>query len=132
MKLLILQGIPGAGKTTWAREFIKNKGTEWVIVNRDSIRESLGDYWVPKRESLVTSIENYTIEISLNKGYNVIVDATNLNPSKLEDIGVYCNAEIEYKKFDVSLEEAIERDKNRERTVGAAVINKFYKRWRAL
>ena len=37
-KILVLCGLPAAGKTSYAREFIKGK-TDWVIVNRDSIRE---------------------------------------------------------------------------------------------
>ena len=36
-------GPPASSKTTWAREFIKGK-TDWVIVNRDSLREGRGDY----------------------------------------------------------------------------------------
>lgn len=41
--ILILKGPPASGKSTMAREFIKGK-VDWVIVNRDSLRESRGDY----------------------------------------------------------------------------------------
>lgn len=43
-ELLVLQGIPASGKSTWAKEFIKGKEDQWIIVNRDSIRESTGKY----------------------------------------------------------------------------------------
>lgn len=42
-KILCLMGPPASGKSSYAREFIKGK-TDWVIVNRDSLRESRGDY----------------------------------------------------------------------------------------
>lgn len=48
-KLIILQGIPGSGKTTYARQFCKDHDN-YVRVNRDDIRNMLGEYWVPKRE----------------------------------------------------------------------------------
>jgi len=75
-KLLILQGIPASGKSTWAREFISkdNNSKKWIIVNRDSIRSMLGEYWVPTREDLVSEIEKYTIETALLRDYNVIVE----------------------------------------------------------
>ena len=65
-------------------------------------------------------------------GYNVCLDATNLNLKFLEkwvEIAELLNISIEYKKFDISLEEALERDKNRELPVGEKVINQFYNKY---
>lgn len=39
-----------------------------------------GDYWVLTRESLINIYEETLVKEALNKGYNVIIDATNLNP----------------------------------------------------
>ena len=47
--MIVLQGCPASGKSTWAKEFIKDK-PNWVIVSRDEIREGTGKYWVPSRE----------------------------------------------------------------------------------
>lgn len=132
--------ITASGKSTWARDFIKTRSEEWVIINRDSIRDMLGNYWVPSREKLVSQIEEMNICLSLTYGCNVIVDATNLNPrtiQKLEQIAKRYSTDIiprkevivEYKKFDIDLETAIERDKNRERTVGEDVIKNFYNKY---
>lgn len=44
-KVIILQGIPASGKSTWAREQALARPKEVVIVNRDAIRDSLGKYW---------------------------------------------------------------------------------------
>lgn len=142
LTLLILQGIPASGKTTWARKFIEGKSKEWVIVNRDSIRNMLGEYWVPSREKLVSNIEQISVSNAFGQGYNVILDATNLNPKTLktfEEIVEHFikdrgfNITIEYKKFDVTLKQALRRDLWRHisgnRSVGRKVVIDFYNRY---
>ena len=131
-KLLILQGIPASGKSFFAKQWVEESPETRVIVSRDSIRRGLGVYWVPSREVLVSSIEEHSVFEALDMGYNVCLDATNLNPNYLEkwkEIADLLNSPIEYKKFDISLEEALERDKNREFPVGEKVINQFYNKY---
>ena len=79
-KVTILQGLPASGKSTYAKKLVNANPENTIIVNRDSIREGLGKYWVPSRECLVTQIEQFMIKEALLKRYNVIIDATNLNP----------------------------------------------------
>ena len=43
--LLVLQGVPAAGKTTWAKEFMGSH-MNWVRVNRDEIRMNMNDTWI--------------------------------------------------------------------------------------
>ena len=127
-KLLILQGVPASGKSTFARQ-LAHKDKSYVIVNRDSIRNSKGDYWVPSHEDYVTSIEEFSIKNALGRGYNVIVDATNLNPitiNKWKVISEEFNAEIEFKMFEISFEDAVARDKLRDNSVGEKVIKNFF------
>lgn len=133
-KLLILQGIPASGKSTFARKWVEESPKTRVVVNRDSIRRMLGTYWVPSRERLVDRIEEYIIKESLLQEYDVCVDATNLNPKtikKLEQIGI--DSEITFHEFRIDLEEAIDRDSKREESVGKEVIttfyNKYYESW---
>ena len=145
-KLLILQGIPACGKTTWAKKFVLENSLTHIRVGRDEIRRMFGKYWVPERENLVTKVEMESITQGLLEGYTVIVDATNLNPrtvAKFEEIVKRVNKvnsgiprklgkkddliEIEYKKFDITLEEALARDAKRgEEAVGEAVVKEFY------
>ena len=141
MIVTILKGCPGSGKSTWASKVVKyDAGT--VIVNRDSIRASLGKYWVPSRENLVTDIEYSMIEKALLRRYNVIIDATNLNKTflqRLEDhISVISsfnniNVNIIYKEFNVPLWKLVLRDVKRGlfggRYVGYKVIKSFYDRY---
>ena len=117
-KLIILQGPPASGKSTWAKEFV-SKNKDHIIVNRDSLRLMFrGQY--PKDESkleeVVSSMEIYSIKEAIKNGYNVIIDATNLNPKTLNKWKTLVNelsVEIEYKQFYISFFEALERDKKR-------------------
>ena len=130
-KVIILQGCPAAGKSTWAREFVKGK-KDWVIVNRDSIREGRGDYWIPEQEKFISELEVFHIRKALEYGLNVIIDATNLNPktiAKWENLAKELNCEIEYKKFYIPFKEAVERDSKRERSVGKKTLKHFYKKY---
>ena len=133
-KLLILQGPPASGKTTYARE-LATKDSSYIIVNRDSLRRMRGKYWLPEQEDLITSWEMDCIALGLHHGYNVIVDATNLNQKTLDRIlnlgnVKNGNAEVEYKMFDTSLEECIRRDSLRgEDKVGREVIERFYNKY---
>lgn len=127
-KILILTGPPAAGKTSYAREFIKGK-TDWVIVNRDSLREGRGDYWIPSQEDYISDLEEFSVKSAINRGYNVIIDATNLNPKTREKwtrLAAETKSLIEYKEFYIPFKEALERDKNRERSVGEKVLKNFY------
>lgn len=129
--ILILKGPPASGKTHYAREFIKGR-IDWVIVNRDSLREGRGDYWVPEQEEYISDLEEFSIRQAIKRGYNVIIDATNLNPKTLDKwdkIAQETNSIIKIQEFYVPFKVAVERDKNRERSVGEKVIKHFYQKY---
>ena len=130
-RLIILQGVPAAGKSTWAREFIKGK-KDWVIVNRDSIRDGRGDYWIPEQEEYISDLEEYHVTRALERGLNVIIDATNLNPktkAKWTQIAEQFSIEPEWIEFTITYQEAIERDSKRERPIGKGVIRDFFNKY---
>lgn len=127
-KISVLCGPPASGKSTYAREFIKGK-TDWVIVNRDSLREGRGEYWVPSQEDYISDLEEFSIRAAIKRNYNVIIDATNLNPKtqeKWRKIAAETKSSIEFKEFFIPYKEALERDKKRERPVGEKVLKNFY------
>lgn len=130
-KMLILSGIPASGKSTFAKQFVKeNDG--WVRINKDDIRRMFGEYWLPKRESLVESAEYSIAEEAAFYGWNIIIDDTNLNPKYIKvwkELADEFKYEIEYKEFKVSLEQALEWDSKRENPVGENVIKGFYKKY---
>lgn len=129
-KIIVTRGIPGCGKTTWSKEYIKNN-PDTIRINRDDIREMLTPSFIHggDMESLVTSIEHHSVRVALNKGYSIIIDATNFKGAgQFTDIAEQLNLSYELiiKRFDTPLEECILRDSKRERSVGKEVILKMH------
>lgn len=81
--IYILCGLIGSGKSTWAKNFVKNR-KDTVIVNKDSIREMLkGQYnYTPNLEPLVKEIAEYSYIKALDSGFNVVIDETNITKEK--------------------------------------------------
>lgn len=130
-KIIVLQGVPASGKSTWARNIVKDT-KDFVIVSRDAIRESRGDYWVPEQENYISKVEEFQVRSAVESGLNVIIDATNLNPktiAKWEKIAVETESILEYKLFKIGYKEALERDKNRPRPVGTKVLKQFFRNY---
>lgn len=130
-KILVLQGVPASGKSTFARELV-SKDNSYVIVSRDAIRESRGEYWIPKQEDYISDIEEFEIRSAIKHGLNVVIDATNLNPRTIEkwnSLATELNTDIEFKLFKISFEEALKRDKDpsRKRPVGEKTLKRFFK-----
>lgn len=134
-KMIILKGAPACGKSTLARKLVEERSPA-IIVNRDSIRDMCGKYWVQEREPLITELEVHAVTTALTSNYSVIIDATNLNPktlSKWHRIAADLHIPIEEIVVELPLEEAIKRDKKRGeeggRAVGEDVVRGFYKRY---
>lgn len=131
-KLIILQGPPCSGKSTWARNEAAGK-KDVVIVSRDAIRHAMGDYWVPEREDLVSRIEDFTLDLALKMKYTVIVDATNLREDRMQAFRKLSDdndAPMEVKAFYVPFREACRRDGNPDRghAVGEKALRAFWER----
>lgn len=132
MKIIILKGLPGSGKSTWAKEYIQ-KNPEFVRVNKDSIREMIAGYPL-KTEGLVLRLRNRFIQEALNSGKSVIVDDTNFHPKHEEYFRALVDAskgevELEVKFFDTPLKDCIANDLKRARSVGEAVIRKMHNQY---
>jgi predicted kinase len=134
-KIIILQGPPACGKSTTAELLLEDYGKDKaVIVCRDSIRESCGEYWVPSRESYITDIEVFSVKSALERDLIPIVDATNLNPKTIQrwkDLAAEYKAEIEWIEIVEPYSVALERDSNpdRKRPVGEVVLRNFYTKY---
>lgn len=130
MKAIITVGISGSGKTTFAEE-LAAKDPSWDIICRDDIRFPDGnrDYYNYRfkrsKENRVTEVVNNLIEMSARHGRNVIIADTNLNNDRRFDLELKLTTigyEVETKFFDVPLQEAIKRDRQRKGGVGEGVI----------
>lgn len=117
-KVIICQGIQGSGKSTWALDYVTKEPTKRVRVNRDSIRKMFGKYWVLEREELCNEIEDKAIAYAMVRGFEVVIDDTNLNSKTLEHIkqlvlNVDSNVDIIYKLFNTPLTECVTRVEKR-------------------
>ena len=102
-KLIITRGLPASGKSTWAKQWVLEDPEHRVRINQDDIRLMLGKYWVPKREPLVQHIQEEALIEALLKGYDIVIDNTNLN-KKVSDnyralVIAHGNHAIEFKDF---------------------------------
>lgn len=145
-KIILCRGIPGSGKTTWAKQWALEDPEHRVRFNNDDIRNMLGKYWVPSREDLVKDL-NYAFLInSMSYGFDVVIDNMNLNPKELkyynkvldnwnDPKGIVFDAvkpkySLEFKDFFIPLQDCIERDSKRPNPVGEEVIRKTYEKYK--
>lgn len=130
-KIIVLQGPPACGKSTRAKQ-LHEEDINNVIVCRDSIRESRGQYWLPEQESYIDKVEMLQVESALECNLTPIIDATNLNKKtikKWEDLAKLYNANVEYIECVLPYDVALERDSQRERQVGEKVLRNFYQKY---
>lgn len=130
--LTITRGLPGSGKSTWARQ----QGGS-VRVNRDDLRRmlhggNLGQGWA---EAQVTIAQRALVTALLAAGLNVICDDTNLSAravTELRRVAQECEVPFVIKDFTaVPIEVCIERDAAREgeSRVGEEVIRGMHRRY---
>lgn len=129
-KLLALKGLPGSGKTTFAKQLVDDG---WVRVNKDDLRKMLHNSVFSKsNEAFVLSLRDEIIIRALVNGKNVVVDDTNLDPKhrvQFESIAQEFLADYEEKFFDTPVEECIKRNSFRAEPVPEKVIWDMYHRY---
>src|SRR5271170_1778777 len=133
IKVELLVGIPGSGKSTYAKQVVAKDPSNWVRINNDDLRAMLnGSVWTSEYEKMITDARNYLIRDALKRGKNVIIDNLNINRRHFDDvckIAKSVNADIQVfeKAFYIELDEAMERNSKRE---GAArVPDDVVKKW---
>lgn len=135
-KLILTKGLPASGKTTWAKDQVDKNPGKIKRVNKDDMRAMINNgKWSKQNETDVLANRDMLIVYYLNRGFDVIVDDTNLAPrheAHLRQFAEYHKADFEIKDFtDVPLEECIKRDQKRANYVGEKVIKGMYKQFLA-
>jgi predicted kinase len=131
VKLIMLRGIQGSGKSTWAKEQVDAGNGNVKRVNNDELRLMVDNgHWSPKNEKIITAIRCNMVEMLLRLGYDVIIDNMNLTKHHEDEARRMANvtgAEFEIKEFNLDVEECIIRDALRPNPIGEEVIRKTYK-----
>lgn len=131
--LIICQGIQGSGKSTFAKKWALEDPEKRVRWNNDDFRNMCGKYWVTKRESFISVMRYQFLEFAMKSNYDIVVDDMNLNPKYThvyEELANKYNYKVVYKKFNVPLEECIERDSKREHPIGRDIITATYEKYK--
>jgi predicted kinase len=136
-KLIVLQGCPCSGKTTWTKNYIEEVDMTAVVVCRDDIRMTVGGgEYTMENEKIVSEIEVKMIREAIANKHDVIIDATNLNPktiAKWEALSKELGCEIEYVPLYIPYKEAMKRSESRKAAGGLyipkKVMQRFYKQY---
>lgn len=140
-KVILMKGLPGSGKSTYAKKLVDNNPEQYKRINRDDLRLMFDNGFNSKsNETFIRGVRDLLILKILESGKSVIVDDTNLSEKNLTRITQLAqqhnkshneNVVVEVKHIETSLEECIKRDALREKPVGAKVIkqmnNQFFK-----
>lgn len=139
-KLILVQGISGSGKTTYAKQWVEEDPIHRIRLNYDDLRCMLGKYWVPEREPLMKEIFHAGLIEAMDNGYDIIIDnMSNLNPKHQNEYSELVKDwntnssyqyEIEFKLINTPIEVCIERDSKREIPIGEKVIRQQWKKYR--
>ena len=133
-EIKILIAPPGAGKTTWAMEYLKEHPDDTVHISSDDTRKKLfGDETCQDDPCRVFGTMCSRAADALKNGFNVIYDATDMTRKSRRQIigsvpkGTTVIAQIIWR----SPEKCIEADKERTRTVGEHVIDRMIRSFQA-
>lgn len=130
----MMVGLPGSGKSFYAKNnIIPNENGECVYLSSGEYRQKLlGDVNDQTKNALVfQTLQSDAVE-ALKNGKSVVYDATNVTLKNRATIlkainGIACHKVAVV--INTPVEVCIERDKNRERTVGEYVIHKFERQY---
>lgn len=129
-KVIITKGLPGSGKSTWAKKLVDKNPNQYKRINKDDLRSMLDNSKHSKdAEEFVLKVRNQIMLMALEAGKHVIIDDTNLHPKHEETIRELTEgiAEVIIQDFtDIELDVCIKRDLNRLNSVGEKVIRQMY------
>lgn len=141
IEVIALRGVPGSGKTTWAKHYVEEY--PWYKrICKDDLRTMFdGGVYSSDREVFIRTARSALIRACLEDGYSVVIDDTNLHRKDIADIyraahvyshviGVQRMVAVPVRVIDIEtpLDVCIERDAQRENPVGAERICELYDR----
>lgn len=138
-KVIVMRGLPGSGKSTYAKKLLAEATNTYKRINRDELRLMFdAGHTSNGNEKFIKKVRDILIIKALEEGKHVIVDDTNLSERNITRITQLVeefnkqhtdNVGIEVKEFDTPLNECIARDAKREKPVGEKVIRDMHRRF---
>jgi len=132
-KVYLTKGLPGSGKSTWAKEMVSKNPNSYKRVNKDDLRAMLDNgKHSEDAEKFILNVRDSIILLALENGKHVIVDDTNLaekHENRIRQL-IKGKAELIIQDFtNIPLEVCIKRDLLRTNSVGEKVIRDMYKQF---
>jgi len=132
-RVIVMQGLPAAGKTTAARKLIADADRPLRYVGLDALRWMLADeprqeWWAPGAEQVTAAAQAGLVRALVDAGSDVLVDGTHLYPAQLEHLrAAMAGADVEWRVYtvDTSLGECLARDAQRDQPVGQLCIRRL-------
>jgi predicted kinase len=136
-ELIIMRGLPGCGKSTWAGKWVAEDPTRRAEVNRDALRAMLhnGVFLGMDTEGQVQAVRDAAVVNLLKRGVSVVSSDTNLPRRNVRDLirlARLHGAEWRIEDLtDVPLETCLSRNTDREDKdpVPEQVILNYHKRY---
>lgn len=138
-KIILTTGLPGSGKSTWARAHAAQFDGDVLLTSRDDIRAMLGfgPIGTKEQEEIVSKVQDDIIVRAIKSGKGLIVHDTNLNKKSPTRIKKLFDGDVEFLIADftnVPVEVCISQDAQRVNPVGETVIRnmarQLQKPWR--
>jgi predicted kinase len=124
-EVIVLRGLPGAGKTTWAKSY-QALHPHYKRISRDDLRDMVDDgARSEEREAFIRRVRDMLILEAVVHGFGVIVDGTHPTDGHITHICSLVasfNIPVRVQVFDTPVEECVRRDATRTHPVGADVI----------
>lgn len=132
LTMVIMVGAPASGKSTWDKDYAKKNN--FTYISTDEIRGEIGKGEDDQTASPAAwAIARKRVLQALSIGKSVVIDATNINHKFRKGwtkIGREYKVKIVAVVFEVPRVELLRRDSEREREVGANIIDDFLKVYR--
>ncbi|WP_020142354.1 AAA family ATPase [Terracoccus sp. 273MFTsu3.1] len=137
--LIITRGLPGSGKTTFAKSLVQSTNHPMQRVNRDDLREmrfGKTHGLTKEQEEQITTLAKAQVSGALKAGISVVIDDTNLNKMTVKQwqrMAFDHDADFRSVDFEIPVEKCIAWSMHRwyegGRKVPEDAIRKMHKRY---
>lgn len=126
---IIMVGIPGSGKTTFAKRILE-RNPHYEYVSRDEIRRTKPNYkYTKEEEELVKQLEIRAVQEAILLNKTVIIDDTNCylkTRKNWEQMALDNGYRVEYHIIMCTPDKAIKNMEKRDRKVPKEAIDRMY------